>query len=243
MISVCLTTYNSQRFLRRQLETLLPQLSQGDELIVSDDGSTDATPDIINEFAQLYPHVHIRFIINPGPHGYTPNFENALRECKGDFIFLCDHDDLWVDNKVARCLQLLEDADFVVHDACIIDEKENRLSPSFFALRHPYRTFVGNVVKFGFLGCCMAFRRNVLSRALPFPPHYQLSTHDNWLTLVAMAYYRYVVSDEPLLAYRRHASNVSSGEVNNHRSLWFRLRYRIYLIWNLVKKFFAVHNK
>ena len=243
MISVCLTTYNSQRFLRRQLETLLPQLSQGDELIVSDDGSTDATPDIINEFTQLYPHVHIRFIINPGPHGYTPNFENALRECKGDFIFLCDHDDLWADNKVARCLQLLEDADFVVHDACIIDEKENRLSPSFFALRHPYRTFVGNVVKFGFLGCCMAFRRNVLSRALPFPPNYQLSTHDNWLTLVAMAYYRHVVLDEPLVAYRRHGSNVSSGEVNSHRSLWFRLRYRIYLIWNLAKNFFAVHNK
>ena len=238
MISVSLTTYNSQRFLHRQLETVLPQLAEGDELVVSDDGSTDATLDIINEFAQQYPHIHVRFVINSGPHGYTPNFENALRECKGDFIFLCDHDDLWMENKVKCCLQALQNADFVVHDACIIDEKGDKLSPSFFALRHPRRTFMGNVVKFGFLGCCMAFRRNVLLRALPFPPNHQLATHDNWLTLVAMAYYRHVVLDEPLVAYRRHSANVSSGEANNHRPLWFRLKYRTYLIWNLSKKFF-----
>ena len=232
MITVCLTTYNSHRFLHQQIQSILPQLSTEDEILISDDGSTDDTLAIIQGFESPL----IRVIHNEGEHGYTPNFENALRMAKGDIIFLADHDDIWMPNKVERCLALLEDADFVVHDATIIDEWGNLKGNSFYFIRHPRRTLLGNIVKIGFLGCCMAFRRNLLEKALPFPSNHTLCTHDNWLTLIGMAYFRCKVSDECLVAYRRHAANVSSGEQNTHRAIGFRLKYRFYLLVNLIMR-------
>ena len=236
MISVCLTTYNGETYLRQQLESIVEQLSPGDEVIISDDGSTDETQAIVEEIKAQHEWLSIRWILNQGQHGYTPNFENALRNAEGEYIFLSDQDDIWLPGKVQRCVRLLQEADFVVHDARIIDGKGDLLAPSFYAVRHPRRTLVGNVLKIGFLGCCMAFRRELVRCALPFPSNYTLCSHDNWLTLLGMARFRYKVCDECLVAYRRHGGNISSGEINTHRSTWFRLKYRAYLVWNVIKR-------
>lgn len=232
MISVCLTTYNSERFLERQLESILSQLSPEDEVVVSDDGSTDRTMEIIARINSPL----IRVVRNQGERGYTSNFEHALTQVRGDVVFLSDHDDVWMPNKVERCLELLQTNDFVIHDATLIDEHERQINPSFFALRRPRRTLLGNWVKFGYLGCCLAFRRSVLEKALPFPQHRKWCTHDNWLTLVGMAFYSVEITDEKLIAYRRHSENFSFGEKDSHRSLVFRLTYRTYLLWQLLKR-------
>ena len=236
MISICLTTYNSERFLRPQLESILSQLRAGDEIVVSDDGSTDSTLSIVEEYREASAGIDIRVCRNEGEHGYTANFENALRQARGDIIFLSDHDDVWAPTKVERSLKLLADADFLVHDATIIDENGRQTAPSFYALRHPRRTFLGNLVKFGYLGCCMAFRRCVLQRALPFPSNHRMCTHDNWLALVGMGYYRAVVSDERLIGYRRHSANYSPGAKNAHNKVGFRLCFRTYLLWHLATR-------
>ena len=137
MISVCIATYNGDSFIRRQLETILPQLSPDDEIIISDDGSTDKTLSIIQALSSPL----IKVYQNTGIHGYTPNFENALRMAKGDYIFLCDQDDVWLPNKVAICMKLLQTYDMVISDAELVDEQEKKISSSFYQLRKPYRSF------------------------------------------------------------------------------------------------------
>lgn len=234
MISVCIATYNGERFIKRQLESIISQLSAEDEIVISDDGSTDRTLDVVKVISSPL----IKIYHNTNEHGYTPNFENALNHVTGDYIFLSDQDDIWAPDKVKICMHYLQKYDMVITDAEIVDEEENKLYPSFFELRHPYKTFWGNILKFGYIGCCMCFRRTVLDRALPFPINYKYSTHDNWLTVVAMLYYSSKVIDDKLVLYRRHGNNASNGSTNLHKNLGFRLSYRMYLLLNLVKKVF-----
>ena len=228
-ISVCIATYNGEKYIKEQLLSILPQLGTDDEVIISDDNSQDKTLDIIKDFKDH----RINIFINEGRKGYTPNFENALKHANGDIIFLSDQDDIWVPNKVQSCLCHLRNADFVVSDATLIDSKGNYISESFYSLRKPFHSLVGNVLKFGYLGCCMAFNRRVLNKALPFPIRHNLCTHDNWLFLVAKTYYNVIITDEKLIQYRRHNNNTSTGGVQNTTNIRFKIFYRIYLIYQL----------
>lgn len=233
MISVCITTYNGENYIKEQIDSILPQLGAGDEVIVSDDGSTDRTLDLI----RAYRDERIHICANEGAHGYTPNFENALRHAKGDYIFLSDQDDVWMPDKVARCMEMMQTCDFVASNARVVDSVLQQLYPSFFALRHSRHGLLNNVIKFSYLGCCLCFRRCVVEYALPFPRNHRLCTHDNWLTLVALFFFRAKVTDECLILYRRHTNNESGGGIVNSTSLSFKLRYRIYLLVNILKVF------
>lgn len=230
MISVCIATYNGEKFVKEQLRSIAAQLHADDEIIVSDDNSTDHT---LKEIADLQiPQVKI--FKNKERFGYTKNFENALKHASGDVIFLSDQDDVWCSNKVKVCIDALKQASLVATDAKIVDVSGRVLATSFFELRRPYRTLIGNIVKFGYLGCCLCFRREVLEKALPFPPNSHLCTHDNWLFLVAQFFYSTKIIDKPLLEYRRHGANVSGGGINGTASFWFRIRYRFYLLYHLL---------
>jgi len=226
MISVCIATYNGERYIKQQLISIIAQLSEGDEIVVSDDASTDGTLSVIRSMGS--PLIHIYEHVSE--HGYTANFENALRHAKGDYIFLADQDDVWLPQKVKTCMQYLQDYYFVVSDAYLTDEQLNIKNSSFYAIRHPHHTFLGNVVKFGYLGCCMAFRREVLDMALPFPSNRKFCTHDNWIFLVASAFYKTYICEEKLIYYRRHKGTTSSGGIKNSTNTIFKIRYRIYLI-------------
>ena len=94
IVSVCMATYNGEKYIREQIDSILPQLSDSDELVISDDGSSDSTIDII----QGYNDRRIRLYHNTR-HGVTWNFENALRQSRGDVIFLADQDDVWKPGK------------------------------------------------------------------------------------------------------------------------------------------------
>lgn len=226
MISVCIATYNGEAFIKEQIASILAQLSEGDEVIVSDDGSTDRTVEYIQSFNSPL----IRIVYNEGEHGYTPNFENALREAKGDYIFLSDQDDIWKPNKVKVCMEYLKNYTMVISDADIIDRESKHLFDSYFQMRHSRNGLIPNLVRFSYLGCLLAFRRELCNKALPFPPDYHMSTHDNWLTMVALTYYSVKVTDEKLISYRRHDNNASSGGFQRTTSFAFKIRYRCYLI-------------
>lgn len=231
MISVCLTTYNGEKYIEEQLSSILAQLRPDDEIIVSDDNSEDATLAVIERMHSK----QIKVLTHKEEHyGYTRNFENALKHASGDVVFLSDQDDVWMPDKVEKCLEALSRASLVVSDAQIVDAQGNELFPSFYALRRPYASFVGNVVKFGYLGCCMCMKREVLERALPFPPNNRLCTHDNWIFLVAAFFYNTKILNLPLIKYRRHGTNASDGGVKNRTSPWFKVRYRCYLLYHLL---------
>lgn len=232
MISVCLATFNGESFIQQQVDSILVQLSSLDELIVSDDGSTDNTIKIINSINDS----RIKIYFNK-EKGYVSNFENSLFHAKGDIIFLSDQDDIWVENKIEICLEHLKKVDLVVSDCKIIDGSDKILFDSFYELRKPKITCVGNLLKFGFLGCCLAFRATILKKALPFPSNRKLCTHDNWLFLIGACLYSYKVLNNKLILYRRHDNNASPGVAPTNSTYFFKLEYRLYLIFNILKRY------
>lgn len=229
MISVCIATLNGERYIREQLLSIIPQLSAEDEIILSDDGSTDGTLDVVRSLDSSL----IKIVKNPKASSYTSNFENALSYAKGDIVFLSDQDDIWFPDKVSCCVNQLSSCDFVVHNATFVDSDMNELGKTFYEVRRPYKSFAGNLFKFGYIGCCFAFKRSVLDRALPFPENKYYCTHDNWLFLVAKGFYSVKILSAPMIYYRRHNANASMGAENARKSSYYRCRYRIYLLLHL----------
>jgi len=233
MISVCIATYNGEKYIKEQIESILPQLAPNDEIIISDDGSTDDTLKIIEDLHCS----HIRIVVNKGEHGYTPNFENAISQAKGDIIFICDQDDIWLPNKVETMARRLEEYDMVISDASVVNDKATEIIvESFYSMRHSKPGFWHNLFRFSYLGCCIAFRIAILYRALPFPSNHVYCTHDNWLTIVGMCYYKTIVINDKLIKYRRHEGNTSPGGFLNETTFGFKIRYRLYIIVSLISR-------
>ncbi len=229
MISVCVATYNGARHVRAQLHSILSQLSADDELIVSDDGSTDATREMVRGIGDP------RIVLIEGPRaGVIRNFEHALQRARGDVIFLCDQDDVWLPQKVQRVMQALNEANLVVTDCRVVDDSLNELHPSFFRLNGSQSGLLRNLIKNGYLGCCMAMRRTVLETALPFPK--SIAMHDWWIGLVAERTGRVCFLDEVLSLYRRHGGNVSNTSTRSTVPFTTRLRWRINIVRNLLAR-------
>ena len=211
MISVCMATFNGGKFIREQLESILSQLPPDAEIIIADDGSTDDTLLVVDSLKES----RIRVLPAERHLGVIYNFERALRASKGEIVFLADQDDVWLPGKVEKCLAALNEADLVMHDALLLG-----LSDAFESAwgrngkLSDIRTYRSGVVanwwKNSFTGCCMAFRRKVLDKALPFPKN--LPMHDQWLGVVAEKYFKVSYVDEPLVDYRQHSSNATHIE-------------------------------
>ena len=229
MISVCVATYNGQQFIREQIDSILCQLSSDDEIIVSDDGSTDGTIVIINCIGDK----RIRIIEGPRKHSPILNFENALKEAKGDYIFLADQDDVWKTNKVEVCMKWLQKYDCVVSDAEVTDSNLNPLYPSLYAIMQVRQGHIYNTVwKNGYTGCCMAFRREVLNASLPFPK--DIPMHDIWIGNVAAYKYNVKFISEKLVLFRRHEDTISCNGKGSKYSIWQQMKFRWSIIKNIV---------
>lgn len=233
-ISVCLASYNGEKYIKEQINSILSQLKQDDELIISDDGSSDKTIAVVNDIVDP----RVKLINNLGERGYTRNFENALKEAQGDIIFLSDQDDVWVDHKVETMLKQLESSDMVISNAMIVDEQLNVLNHSHFDLHKVRKGFWNNFLKTRYIGACMAFKRNVLTKALPFPKYQEYCAHDYWLAIIGEAYFKVEIVDKPLLFYRRHDKNASSGGEISRNSFFKKVFIRFYCILNLLGRRF-----
>jgi glycosyltransferase involved in cell wall biosynthesis len=213
-LSVALASYNGERYIAEQLDSIARQTRLPDELIISDDASTDSTPAIVHEFAQRVPFP-VRFLQHERL-GSTGNFELAIAACQGDIIFLCDQDDVWYPNKIEVIEAVFvnrPEAGAVFTDANVVDEKLRPLGSRlwrFFRfnsgeqaqlaagdalgvlLRHPVAT-----------GATMAFRSSFRDFLLPIPPTW----HDAWIALLIGASSHLVALPTPLIAYRQHGDN------------------------------------
>ena len=230
MISVCIATYNGARYIGEQLASILKQLSAEDEVVVSDDGSTDGTIDIVRSLNDR----RIRIVDGPRRHSPTLNFEWALRNAKGEYIFLADQDDVWIEDKVRRCVEELQKCDCVVSDARVTDSLLNTTSESLFQLMHVRRGRLSNLLwRNGYTGCCMAFKREVLSKALPFPT--DIPMHDIWIGNVAAFCGSLHFINDRLLLFRRHDAAASCNGKGSTYSLWQKLSFRWHTLKNIVK--------
>lgn len=237
MISVCIATYNGGRYIGEQLASILPQLTDEDEVVISDDGSTDDTLRVVAGFAdkriRVFTHeqkVAATFPLDRSTH----NFANAMKMSCGEYIFLSDQDDVWLPGKVEKMMACLQTADWVLSDCRIVDQHLNVLHDSIFELRHTRLNILPNLWSACYQGCCMAFRRCVLERAWPFPV--TKVGHDLWLGLVARLYFRTVLLPEPLLLYRKHGHSVTPVGAGNHHSLGFKIYYRLFIVKHLCGK-------
>lgn len=207
-VSVCLTTYNGERFLRQQLRSVLSQLADGDELVVFDDGSSDLTLEIVSQL--MDPRVKLHAAANVG---HVKNFERALSVCTGQIVFLCDQDDIWCPTKIESVLSVFEShptVSMVHHEREIIDSSGAVIG------RGP-ELGSGTMAGHGFLfrqlirpkvfGCCLAFRAACLRVLLPFPSC--VYAHDHWATIVGALTGGVFFLSEPLIQYRQHSRNVT----------------------------------
>ena len=203
VISVCLATFNGSAYIEAQLRSVLEQLSHEDEVVVADDGSSDETISLVNAVGDP----RIKVVATGGKLGVIKNFERALLASRGEFVFLCDQDDVWLPGKVERSVAELRSHLLVVTDCKVVDGELNEIAPSFFHLTNSGGGVLHNLWKNTYLGCCMAFRRELLQFALPFPK--RIPMHDMWLGMIAETHGGTCFVPEPLLLYRRHSGNAS----------------------------------
>lgn len=229
-ISVCIATYNGEKYILDQLHSILPQLEEGDEVIISDDSSSDKTLELIKS---LRDH-RIKIFANNHYRNPVYNFQHALRQATGDIIFLSDQDDLWLEGKVDAVCKALESADVVVTDCKIVDDDLNVLTDSYFKFRKSGKGLLKNLYSNKYLGCCMAFKRKILEKALPFPP--RLPMHDIWLGFISELFYKSVFIPIPFILHRRHLNNSSSVFAKSEASLVQKISFR----WNTIKHWPAV---
>jgi len=203
-VSVCLATYNGEKFVGEQIASILQQIGQNDEVIVSDDGSTDKTLEIIRNINDS----RIKILINKGEKGYTPNFQNALKESNGDIIFISDQDDVWLPGKYDDVLDNLKTNDLVVTNSIVTDEFLNVTNPSFFSIYDSGTGVFKNIICSTYYGCCMAFNKRVLNYSMPFPKNKDVAI-DLWLGLVAEVVGKVKFLEQPYLLYRRSSNTVT----------------------------------
>lgn len=233
MISVCMATYNGGKFIREQLESILSQLSSDAEIVIADDDSADDTLAVVKSIGDA----RLRLLPAEKHLGVIYNFERALQASKGEIIFLADQDDVWLPGKVEKVLAALNEADLVIHDAWMlrpsgISDSSWTRAGKLSGIRAYKSGVIANWWKNTFTGCCIAFRRNILDKALPFPKN--LPMHDQWLGLVAEKNFKVKSIDEPLVEYRRHHANATHIG-NSPAGVFQKIKWRL----NLAKALFS----
>lgn len=220
-ISVAMATWQGERYLARQLATLLGQTRPPDELVVVDDASDDSTLDVLDAFAEKAPFkVHV--LRSEVRQGSTGAFARAISAADGDVICLCDQDDLWMPQKLARVEAVFAErpeTTFAFSDALLVDDGDVTQPRTMWEVRNFDRRLQDKVRAHPFAelshrwlatGCTMAFRSDLRGVLLPFPTDltdlYQPMIHDRWLSLVLSPLGPVAVLDEPLVGYRIHAT-------------------------------------
>lgn len=212
-ISVALASYNGEQYIREQLQTILNQTVPVDEIIISDDGSNDSTIEVVNAFRDP----RIRVLTDNPNHGYCGNFEWAIKHTTGDIIFLADQDDIWMENKVEKCVDVFRkysDVNLVITDGVLINKFGERIEGVFSKI---LKGFCGKIERSQYLlptiwiapanGMCMCFRKKLKEDILPFPS--STTCHDRWIAFCAICNNQAYYLNEELVKYRIHDSNTS----------------------------------
>jgi len=248
MISVCMATYNGEKYIEEQVKSILPQLEEDDELVVSDDGSTDNTIKILESFndkrIKIFHHdkknIKVPFLLSSKTadkfYFVARNFEHALAKAEGDYIFLSDQDDVWMPDKIEKILPYLKEDKLVISDAWVVDSNLEKIDK--FSKYVAYKKgFLANVFKKGGAahGCVCAFTKKIKNFILPMPKN--VLTHDFWIGLLAELKFSSIYIPEQLVLYRRHSSTVSHTE-RSFNSFIYIIIYRFYIFYECLKRYY-----
>ncbi len=233
-ISIAMATFNGAKYISKQIESILSQLLPGDELVISDDGSTDDTVKIIESYMKKYNC--IKFLENKKRHGVVGNFENALYNCKNDYIFLSDQDDIWKNTKRNEILNVfsLNNCVLVLHNANIYYEDSNSYDSDTMYEKLGFSKNLFSVIKKNpYIGCCMAFKKELLEKVLPIPDENKITIHDWWIAICAIRYGKVSYCNKNLIDYRIHSNNTLGF---NKTTLKYKIKKRLNMVLFLLKK-------
>jgi len=225
-----MATYNGEKFIEEQIISILGQLGANDELIISDDSSTDRTIEIINSFKDE----RIKLYKDAQFHSPIYNFENALKKVSKEIIILSDQDDKWLEDRINEVVKIFDcqpEISLIVNRCNKIDKLGNITDNSHFKDTDPVNhSLIHNLLHNPYLGCCMAFRRDILEIVLPFPKH--IAMHDIWIGLIAQLNGKCIYLNKVLVHYRRHEASATNG--GPYYPLWYKIWYRLILSHSLV---------
>jgi len=229
MISVCIATYNGEKYIREQIESIITQIGANDEIVVSDNYSADSTIGILESYNDNRIKI-LRFKkeSRTAHEAVASNFENALNHCSGDYIFLSDQDDIWMEGKLKLMMEYLKEGyDLVTSDMAFMYNGKKDIDNRPWRDKSPKGNWLITLPQY--YGCCMAFNRKLLNVALPFPKH--LPLHDGWLGILGEMIGKTYHINIPLIYYRRNGNNVSGHSDNSLREkITYRMCFYYYII-------------
>jgi len=215
-VTIIMATCDGEKFVTKQIESILRQSYQDYELIIADDNSTDATQSILKYYAKT--HKNISFFVNSERLGVVKNFEKLMTLAEGKYIAFCDQDDIWEKEKLQVEMDAILKAQVdgsacLVHsDLSMIDDADRLLHPSYFK----YRGYILNDQKdlghilgpCGVMGNTLLINQKLKDLVLPFPE--QLDVHDYWIAVVCELHGKRVTLHQQLVNYRIHETNSSN---------------------------------
>lgn len=220
-ISVVMCTYNGEKYIREQLDSILRQTYPANEIIIQDDCSTDNTYNILCEYQQKYPTIHV--YRNQKNKGINSNFFDAISKATGDYIAISDQDDIWENYKLELQLQCIEDKllccgrSTPFSEGKAITRIDSRI-PNYSLLR---QTLVGTMP-----GHTMLFPKTLLQRIPDISNITSIRCYDSILIIVAGAYDSIIYIDKNLVNFRRHVTAATySAPINNQKNIINIWRY------------------
>lgn len=229
-VSVAMATYNGEKYLKEQLDSILENLKSNDEIIISDDGSTDKTLKILEQYEGEDSRIKV---YKNSKLGVKKNFEKAIEHSNGKYIFLADQDDVWAIDKVDKVLKAFNENDcsLVIHDAIVVNENLKKINDSFFSLRNSRSGILKNIYKNSYIGCCIAFKSTMKKYILPIPNNIEM--HDQWIGILNDKYGKSIFLKDKLIKYRRHTANVSKMK---HYPFFKMIKNRLVFIKEFLKR-------
>ena len=218
MISIAMATYNGELFIREQLDSILAQTLSDWELIVCDDGSTDNTLSILQEYANN--DSRIKIYQNERNLGFKRNFEKAIDLCQGDYIALCDQDDIWYPNHLEVLYNQIGNHSLSIGNSDIVNINNTYLNKrmsdtdGIHFIPEDTKLFLFREFFYAnpFQGASMLLKKDFALRCIPIPN--EVHYHDTWISICACFADGLIYTYTPITRYRQHGKNVT---INNHR--------------------------
>ena len=232
--SIIIASFNGEKYIEEQLDSILLQMDEKDELIIVDDCSNDRTCSIIKNLFKNHPNLNTFLYSNKNNLGPNKSFEKGLSMASKEIIVLSDQDDIWFKNRLTKIKNILKKYNFCILNSFHWEHEKNELkenSKLTFNIVRPNKNIFKNIIKPKFIGCHIAFKSDFLKYILPFPRLVYM--HDLWIGIIAILTKNIYIDYEPSMYYRRHINCFTPKKT----TLFFKLQCRFrYLITILIAK-------